>query len=60
MEFVTLTVGAVGTIGGAAALVVAFRHSQAGRRSDERRWFAIAVVALAAGSLAFLATVVQG
>lgn len=60
MTYVTLALGAVGTIGGAAALVVAFRHSQAGRRAAERRWFTVAVVALAVGSLAFLATVAQG
>jgi hypothetical protein len=51
-------VGAILTIGGAGALVVAFRHGQFGRRADERRWFTAAVVALALGSLAFLATVV--
>ena len=60
MRYATLALGAVGTIGGAAALVVAFRHAQAGRRADERRWFTVAVVALAVGSLAFLATVAQG
>lgn len=60
MDYLTLTLGAIGTMGGAAALVVAFRHSQAGRRPDERRWFVLAVAALALGSLAFLATVLQG
>jgi len=60
VQYVTLVLGAIGTIGGAAALVAAFRHGQAGRRADERRWFTIAVVALALGSLAFFATVAQG
>ena len=39
------------------ALVVAFRHGQAGRRDDERRWFRLAVAGLGLGSLAFLVTV---
>lgn len=58
MELLTLALGAVLTVGGAAALVVAFRHGQAGRRADERRWFLAAVAALALGSLGFLATVI--
>lgn len=53
-----LALGAVLTIGGAAGLVVAFRHGQAGRRDVERRTFRLAVVGLAIGSLVFLATVV--
>lgn len=57
MEFVTLALGGLLTIGGAAALVVAFRHGQADRRDDERRWFRLAVAGLGLGSLAFLVTV---
>lgn len=57
MAVLTLAVGAVLTVAGAAALVVAFRHGQADRREQERRWFASAVVGLALGSLGFLATV---
>jgi uncharacterized membrane protein HdeD (DUF308 family) len=53
----TLVVGAILTVAGAAALVVAFRHGQADRRDEERRWFRLAVACLAVGSLAFLATV---
>jgi hypothetical protein len=52
-----LTLGAILTLGGAAMLVLAFRHGQAGRTDDERRTFRLAVVGLAAGSLLFLATV---
>lgn len=52
-----LALGGLLTIGGAAALVVAFRHGQAGRTDDERRWFRLAVAGLALGSLAFLVTV---
>lgn len=57
MEIVTLVLGGLLTIGGAAALVVAFRHGQAERRDDERRWFRLAVLGLGLGSLAFLVTV---
>ena len=57
MHLVALASGGLLTIGGAAALVVAFRHGQAGRRDDERTWFRAAVVGLALGSLAFLVTV---
>jgi uncharacterized membrane protein HdeD (DUF308 family) len=53
----TLVVGAILSVAGAAALVVAFRHGQADRRAEERRWFRLAVACLAFGSLAFLATV---
>ena len=60
MQALTLALGALLTLAGAVALVVAFRHGQAGRRAAERRWFAGAVAALALGSLGFLATVVQG
>jgi len=59
VEIVTLVIGGVLTIGGAGALVVAFRHGEAGRTEDERRWFRAAVGALAVGSLAFLVTVAQ-
>lgn len=58
MPVITLVIGAVLTIAGAGGLVIAFRHGQAGQRADERRWFVGAVVALALGSLGFLATVV--
>ena len=57
MDVVTLALGGLLTIGGAGALVVAFRHGQAGRHADERRWFRIAVGGLGLGSLAFLVTV---
>lgn len=57
MPVLTLVLGAILTVAGAAALVVAFRHGQAGRRDDERRWFRLAVAGLALGSLAFLVTV---
>lgn len=60
VELVTLALGGLLTIGGAAALVVAFRHGQAGRADDERRWFRGAVVGLALGSAGFLATVLLG
>lgn len=50
-----VAVGAVGTVGGAAALVLAFRRGQTGDRAGERRLFRGAVVGLALGSLAFLA-----
>ncbi|GEN78604.1 hypothetical protein [Actinotalea fermentans] len=56
MEIVTLALGGLCTIGGAGALVAAFRHGQAGRAADERRWFRMAVVGLALGSTAFLVT----
>lgn len=58
MAYVTLALGGVLTIGGAGALVVAFRHGQAGRKDAERTWFRLAVGALALGSVGFLATVV--
>ena len=57
MEIVTLVLGGLLTIGGAGALVVAFRHGQAGRTADERRWFRLAVAGLGLGSVAFLVTV---
>lgn len=57
MAPVLLALGAVLTLGGAALLVVAFRHGQAGRLDAERRTFRLAVAGLAAGSLLFLATV---
>jgi hypothetical protein len=57
VDVVMLAFGGLLTIGGAGALVVAFRHGQAERRDDERRWFRLAVAGLALGSLAFLATV---
>ncbi len=57
MDVVALALGGLLTIGGAGALVVAFRHGQAGRTDDERRWFRVAVAGLALGSVAFLVTV---
>jgi VIT1/CCC1 family predicted Fe2+/Mn2+ transporter len=59
VQAVTLTLGAVLTLAGAALLVVAFRHGQAGRVDDERRIFRLAVGGLAAGSLLFLVTTVM-
>ncbi len=52
-----MTLGGLLTVGGAGALVVAFRHGQAGRPDAERTWFRSAVAALALGSLAFFVTV---
>lgn len=51
MIFVVL--GAVGTIGGAALLVGAFRRGQAGDRDVERRMFGGAVAGLGGGALLF-------
>lgn len=56
MDLVALAPGGLLTLGGAGALVVAFRHGQAGRRAEERRWFRGAVGALVLGSAAFLVT----
>ena len=53
---VAVILGGLLTLGGAALLVVAFRHGQAGRADDERRVFRLAVAALAVGSLGFLAS----
>lgn len=53
-----LALGAAGTIGGAVLLVLAFRRGQAADHPGERRLFRIAVAALAAGSLLWLATIV--
>lgn len=55
-----LVLGGVGTLGGAAALVLAFRAGQAGERDRERTLFRWAVAGLAAGSLLFLATMIAG
>lgn len=57
---VAVALGGLLTIGGAALLVVAFRHGQAGRAADERRVFRLAVAALAVGSLGFLASALLG
>lgn len=57
MEIVTLALGGLLTIGGAGALVVAFRLGQEDRPDAERLWFRAAVGALALGSVSFLATV---
>lgn len=57
VDVVMLALGGILTIGGAGALVVAFRHGQADRRGAERVWFRLAVAGLALGSAAFLATV---
>jgi len=58
VEALTLALGGLLTVGGAALLVIAFRHGQAGRVDDERRTFRLAVGGLAAGSLLFLVTTV--
>lgn len=58
MTLALVTFGAVGTVGGAWALVVAFRRGQGGDRAGEQRLFRTAVLALALGSLAFLAAMV--
>lgn len=54
-----MTLGGVATFAGALALVLAFRHGQAGRRDRERTLFRLAVVGLAVGSLLFLVHVVR-
>ncbi len=56
MQILTLVLGAVLTLGGAALLVLAFRHGRDGRPDAERRTFRYAVAGLAVGSLMFLAT----
>ena len=53
-----LALGAVGTLGGAGLLVLAFRRGQVQDRAGERRLFRAAVGALAVGSLLWLATIV--
>lgn len=58
MTPVLVTLGAVGTVGGACALVVAFRRGQGGDRAGEQRLFRAAVLGLALGSLAFLGAMV--
>ncbi len=55
-----LVLGAVGTLGGAGTLVVAFRSGQEGERDRERVLFRLAVAALALGSAAFLVAMVLG
>lgn len=57
MQIVLLALGGLLTLAGAALLVRAFRQGQAGDRDAERRTFRLAVAGLAAGSLAFFATV---
>ncbi len=49
-----VVLGGVATLAGALALVLAFRHGQAGRRDRERVVFRLAVGALALGSALFL------
>jgi hypothetical protein len=53
-----VALGAVGTLGGASALVMAFRRGQGGDRAAEQRLFRAAVLGLAVGSLAFLGAMV--
>ncbi|WP_372595311.1 hypothetical protein [Actinotalea sp.] len=60
MVWFWLLIGGIGTVGGAGALVVAFRAGQEGDRAKERVLFRRAVVGLAIGSLAFLAAMVAG
>jgi hypothetical protein len=48
-----VVLGAVGSIGGAALLVAAFRRGQAGDRDGERRLFGGAVAGLGAGMVLF-------
>jgi uncharacterized membrane protein len=55
---VTVGVGGALTLAGAALLVVALRHGQSGRGTQERRAFRLSVAAIAVGSLLFLATIV--
>ncbi|WP_225754726.1 hypothetical protein [Actinotalea sp. Marseille-Q4924] len=59
MQPLTLALGAVLTLAGAALLVIAYRQGQAGRAEDERRTFRLAVAGLAGGSLLFLVTTVM-
>lgn len=58
LHAVTLALGGLLTIAGAACLVLAFRHGQAGRAQDERRVFRLAVAGLASGSALFLLTTI--
>lgn len=60
MTLALVAVGGVGTIGGAAVLVAAFRAGQSGEGDQERRLFRWAVVLLAGGSVAFLGAVLTG
>ena len=53
-----VVLGALGTLGGAVLLVLAFRRGQEGDRDAERTWFRGAVGVLALGSLALLGAVV--
>lgn len=50
---ILVVLGAVGTIGGAALLVAAFRRGQAGDPAGERRMFTGAVAGLGGGALLF-------
>lgn len=50
---ILVVLGAVGSIGGAALLVGAFRRGQAGDREGERRMFAGAVAGLGTGMVLF-------
>lgn len=60
LQLTAFALGAVLTLTGAALLVVAFRHGQAGRGDTERRTFRRAVASLAAGSALFLTAMVLG
>ena len=55
-----LALGAVGTLGGAGALVLAFRSGQGGDKAREKVLFRGAVAALALGSAAFLVAMILG
>jgi len=55
-----LAVGAVGTLGGSSALVLAFRSGQHGDPAREKVLFRGAVAALAIGSAAFLLAMIVG
>ncbi|HOU90526.1 MAG TPA: hypothetical protein PLU22_05740 [Polyangiaceae bacterium] len=60
MVWFWLALGAVGTIGGAGMLVVAFRSGQGGDPAREKVQFRGAVAALAVGSAALLAAMIVG
>lgn len=60
MHSIALVLGAALTLVGAAMLVMAYRHSQFGRRDEERRTFRLAVGLLAAGSMTFVVATAAG
>ena len=58
MVWLWIALGAIGTLGGAWTLVLAFRTGQGGDEPRERMLFRRAVVALALGSASFLGAMI--